>query len=169
MHIPRRPYVALYGSHAGDWRSPLVARFERENIGWFDPTQDGWSLVDSSNGDGLQGLIDGLVAHEHEGLRRAACVVFYVAKRKRVGGCDTGETTMSLASRCEFGWLIARATPTFFYVEPDVDGRNYLKAAALSSPAMHRCDSLDEALDRAVGFMRALTDGRSASERDSVA
>lgn len=157
MEIPDGPFVALYGSHSGDWRLPLIARFEREGVAWFDPTNEGWDGIDATNGDARQTDIDALVAREHAALQRAGCVVFYLARRRREQGRETGATTIALASRCEFGFLIGRGIPTCFHIEPDVEGRNYLWAAALNHPHMVRCDSLDEAVARAISRVRKIT------------
>lgn len=155
MDIPRPPYVALYGSMSGDWRASASAALTAEGLAWYDPTDAGWTGIDDTNGDARQAEIDALVAKEHRALDGASSVVFHVARRKVVGGRPTGETTLALTSRVELGYLTGRRIPTFVHVEPDVAGRHYLWAQAALYPGwMTRCATLDEAVARAIAFMR---------------
>lgn len=159
MSLPSEPFIALYGSHLGDWRAPLVARLAREGIAHHDPTDAGWRQVDAHNGDAKQRDIDALVAREHRGMAAATCVVFYLARRARLRGDDGEEveaTTLSLASRCELGFLTGRGVLTFVFIEPDFEGRNYLWAQMKPYPNAVRCASLDDALGRAIAAFRTL-------------
>ncbi len=135
--------VGLYGSVSTPWRAPLIEALKREGVAFFDPTTRGWEGVNEENGDEQQSRIDALVARELEGLRASACVVFYLD-----GASD------SLASRLEFGWLLAAGVPTFFAIDGRVRGRNHLWAAAKVCPSARRCESADEALRSALAWMR---------------
>ncbi|HEU4404955.1 MAG TPA: nucleoside 2-deoxyribosyltransferase domain-containing protein [Polyangiaceae bacterium] len=157
MNTPTGPYIALYGSHSGDWREPLKARLEREGVAYYDPTDEGWRRITPENGDERQAEIDALVANEHAALRGATCVVFHLARRLRVGGVvHDDQTTLALASRAELGFVTGRGVVTFVHIEPDVEGRNYLWAQMKPYPHMVRCASLDEALERALAAFRAM-------------
>lgn len=159
MSLPSKPFIALYGSHLGDWRAPLVARLAREGIAYHDPTDAGWQPINEHHGDAEQATIDALVAREHQGMVDATCVVFYLARRARRRGPDGEDvelTTLSFASRCELGFLTGRGVLTFVYIEPDFEGRNYLWAQIKPYPNVVRCASLDDALDRAIAAFRAL-------------
>jgi hypothetical protein len=156
MEIPPAPYVAVYGSNSGDWRDGVIAALAAAGIPWFDPSNAGWATIDAANGDARQAEIDALVALEHRGMLGASCVIFHLGFRKIIGGVPTGGTTLALASRCELGFLTGRGIRTFAHVEPDVEGRNYLRAQmALYPDWMSRCASLDEATTRAIAFMRS--------------
>jgi hypothetical protein len=158
MDVPREPYIALYGSHSGDWREALKARLGREGVACYDPTDERWQAINPSNGDERQAEVDAIVAKEHVALRGATCVIFHLARRRRVGGVvHDDQTTLALASRVELGFVTGRGVVTFVHIEPDVEGRNYLWAQMKPYPHLVRCASLDEALDRALATFRALT------------
>jgi len=51
--------------------------------------------------------------------------------------------------------MAGRGVETFVHVEPDAQGRNYLWAAVKCYPAhLVRCDSLEEAVRRAIARMK---------------
>lgn len=155
MDLPERPYVGLYGSHGGDWREGVKASLTAEGIAFHDPIDGGWAGIDGTNGDARQADIDALVAREHLGMRGAACVIVHLEQRTVIHGRPTGGTTLSLASRCEIGFLAGRGIRTFVHIEPDVEGRNYLWAVVAFYPtSMARCASLDEATALAIAFMK---------------
>jgi hypothetical protein len=155
MDHPGARYVALYGSQSGDWRDRVTSTLDAAGIASLDPTDAGWHGIDASNSDLRQAEIDALVAQEHLGMIRAACVVFHLARRRVVGGRETGDTTLALASRCELGFLTGRGIRTFVHLEQDVEGRNYLWAQIALYPGwMTRCATLDEATARAIAFVR---------------
>ena len=154
MDIPDGPYIGLYGSHTSAWRTPIMERLDAIGLKYYDPTDAGWRRIDSENGDAQQAEIDALVAKQHRGLIGASCVIFHLAWRKTWEDSQPGETSYALASRCEFGYLTGRGIPTFFHIEPDVEGRNYLWAEARSYPHMVQCLALDEAVERGMEHMR---------------
>lgn len=149
MVLPSHPpgtYVALYGSHGDGWRRRCAERLERAGVPWHDPSDPRWDGIDHDNGDALQDLIDELVEEEQRGLLEAGAVVFHLA-----GGPDP---PASLASRVELGLLAGHGVPAFVHVDPSALGRNYAWATLRRYPHLVRCDSLDEAVDRAVGWLR---------------
>ncbi len=172
MAIPRAPYVALYGSHTGDWRKVVVARLSAAGFGHYDPTDENWKGVDEENGDAKQNLIDKLVARQYEALRGAACVVFHLAAAMRWREAPpapgvakpNGTPVAAPAARFELGLLAGLgAPPVFVHIEPDVVGRNFLWAYVQQRPNLVRCQTLDEAGERAIAFMRALAAGTDLS------
>jgi hypothetical protein len=153
MQIPPTPYVALYGSNSGDWRVPVVSALDDARVHWFDPTTPEWDAINWENGDALQPTIDRLVQREQDALEGAACVLWYIARRVRRDGQETGETTIALASRLELGVVLGRGSPTFVVIEDDVVGRNYLRAVVRRFGAKAiMCESLDEATSRVIAF-----------------
>lgn len=149
MTLPSHPagtYVALYGSTGEAWRRQAQALLDAAKVPWHDPTDARWQGITHENGDLHQGLIDQLVREEHEGLLHAGCVVFHFT-----GGTDA---PVSLAARFELGLLAGRGIPTYVHVEPEVQGRNYLWAALALHPHLVRCDSLEEAVRRAIAKLR---------------
>lgn len=145
MSLPPHPpgtYVALYGSTGEAWRQRAKAMLNVATVPWHDPTDGRWQGITHENGDLHQGLIDQLVREEHEGLLGAACVVCHFT-----GGQNA---PASLAARFELGLLAGRGIPSFVHVEPEVQGRNYLWAALKLYPHLVRCDSLEEAVRRAI-------------------
>ena len=139
----RAPLVGLYGSVSTPWRAPLIEALERAGVACFDPVTREWQGINDGNGDEMQPRIDALVAREFNALREVTCVVFHLD-----GASD------SLASRMEFGWLLAAKVPTFFAIDARVKGRNHIFAAAKLYEHMHRSESADEALQRALAWMR---------------
>lgn len=139
--------MALYGSRGQGWRDEVEARLDAAHVPWHDPTDARWEGVTHDNGDAHQALIDALVAEEHEALLAAGCVVFHLA-----GGTPP---PAALAARFELGLLAGRGVPTFAHVAPDALGRNYLWAAMKQHACLVRCDSLEEAVRRAVAQLRA--------------
>lgn len=154
MEIPSGPYVALYGSNSGDWRSAITPRLDAANIAWFDPTNDEWNDVHGSNGDALQEKIDRLVKREQDALLRARCAIWHIGKRVTVNGADTGKTTEAYACRLELGVLLGRGLKTWVVIEDDVTGRNYLRAAVATYASATLCKSDEEAAERAVAWWR---------------
>lgn len=144
-------YVALYGSHGGGWREECKRRLDAAGVAWHDPTDSRWRDITHDNGDRHQPLIDQLVAEEQEALLGAGCVIFHVAGAEEGGG----EPPASLAARFELGLLAGRdpKVPTFVHVAPDALGRNYLWAAIRRAPHLVRCNSLEEAVRRAIQRM----------------
>lgn len=162
MEIPTHPYVGLYGSHSGDWRSSAIERLSKAGITFYDPTDAAWSRIDETNGDRLQPEIDTLVAKQHLGLLSAACVVFHLARRKtRNGVTSDTDVTAALAARCELGFLTGRGIPTFVHIENDVEGRNYLWAQIALYGHMKRCDTLGEAVLASIGYVNAMSENGS--------
>lgn len=143
---PPRTYVALYGSHAGDWRQRCIERLEAAGVPWHDPSDPSWQGITHDNGDRLQDLVDRLVEEEQRGLLEAGAVVFHLA-----GGPDP---PASLASRVELGLLAGREIPTFVHVDPEALGRNYVWATLRLHSHLARCESLEEAVDGAVESLR---------------
>jgi hypothetical protein len=142
---PRHPagtYVALYGSHGGDWRERAKALLDAAGVPWHDPTDPRWDGITHADGDRHQELIDRLVAEEHEGLFGAACAVFHLA-----GGA---EPPASLAARFELGLLAGRGLPTFVHVDARALGRNYVWAAVKLHQGLTACRTLEEAVERAI-------------------
>lgn len=144
-HHPSGTYVGLYGSHGGWWRKRCKARLDAVGVPWHDPTDPRWVQISPENGDRLQGLVDELVAEEHQALLGCTCVIFHFT-----GGDDP---PVSLAARYELGLLAGRGIPTFLHVEPEVEGRNYLWAAVKQAPATTICSGLEEALDQAIALV----------------
>ncbi len=145
MEIPKPPFVALYGSHGTPWRATLAQQLSAVGIRWYDPTDSGWATIGEGNGDVRQGDIDDLVDKQHLALERAAAVVIYL-----------GAATPSHAARAEVAYLAGRNdTPTFVFIEPATTGRNYLWAVIERYASMHRCQSLQAALDAAIGSIRS--------------
>lgn len=145
MTLPSHPtgtYVALYGSHGEDWRRRARLRLDAANVRWHDPTDSRWEGITHENGDQHQQLIDQLVDEEHRGLLGAGCVIYQLT-----GGQP------SLAARFELGLLSGKGIETFVYVEPEALGRNYIWAALRLYPHLVRCDSLEEAVQRAIARM----------------
>lgn len=138
----RAPCVGLYGSVSTPWRAPLIARLELAGVPFFDPTTRGWDGITEDNGDEMQPRIDALVAREFDALRAVSCVVFHLD-----GASD------SLASRVEFGWLLAAGVPTYFAIDGRVRGRNHLRAAAKIHASAHACESPGDALERALSWL----------------
>lgn len=139
---PKRQ-VGLFGSVSTPWRAPLIETLAREGVDCFDPTTRGWDGISEDNGDENQSRIDALVAREINGIRESACVVFHLD-----GASD------SLASRLEFGWILAAGVPMFFALDARAKGRNHLWAAAKLHASAHRCDSPDEALRSALLWLK---------------
>jgi len=138
---PRGTYVALYGSLGAEWRHRAKVLLDAARVPWHDPTDARWEGITRENGDAHQGLINQLVAEEHEALLGASCVVFHLAGN-----------TPSLAARFELGMLAGRGLETFVHVEPDAEGRNYVWAVTTLYPHLVRCDSLEEAVRRAIAW-----------------
>ncbi|HEY8188378.1 MAG TPA: hypothetical protein VIF64_20075 [Pyrinomonadaceae bacterium] len=161
MKIPDKPYVALYGSHSGNWREACIKLLSHNNLLWYDPSDQRWSDITNENGDQMQPLINRLVAKEQRGLMQARCVVFHLShpvassatRRKRARETRNDDENF-LAARCELGFLIGRGIPTFVHIDSDVEGRNYLWAAIKISPSLIRCRSLLEATKRAIQYMK---------------
>jgi len=148
-------YVALYGSHGGSWRETCKRRLDAAGVAWHDPTDPRWQGITHENGDRHQTLIDEMVAEEQEALLGAACVIFHLAGAEESGG----EPPASLAARFELGLLAGRETrriPTFVHVAPDAMGRNYLWAAVRRTPHLVRCDTLKDAVRRAIECVGAV-------------
>ena len=139
-------YVALYGSHGGDWRRYCRALLDRASVHWHDPGDPRWEGITFENGDRHQLLIDELVAEEHKSLLAAGCVVFHLA-----GGPDP---PTSLAARYELGLLAGCGIQTFVHIETTALGRNYLWAALKLSPHLFRCQTLQEAVDASIELMQ---------------
>lgn len=153
MAIPRRPFVGLFGSHIGAWRSGVAADLTAAGVASFDPTDPRWKRIRESTGDALQPLVDRLVAKQLRAIEASACIVFFIGGDD--GGRDGRKTCLhSPAARCELGLLAALAKPTFAYVEPTAIGRNYLWALMRRHPTLVRCDGLAQARDRAIAWMR---------------
>lgn len=161
MQPGKRRYIGLFGSHSGDWRALCSQRLDAAGVAWFDPTDPRWQGINADNGDEQQELIDELVAEQHRGMRDAACVIYHLASRRTYRlaydelPADAGAPVAALAARCELGFLTGRGIPTFAHIEPDVTGRNYLWAQMRPYEHMVRCATLDDALTRALDFMRA--------------
>ncbi len=150
MTLPLHPpgsFVGLYGSTGAEWRQSCKDLLEAASIPWHDPTDARWNSVTHDNGDAHQELIDILVAEEHKALRDARCVIFHLK-----GGA---EPSLSLAARCELGWLAAAGKPAFVYIERDALGRNYLWSVVRLSPFLTSCPSLEKAVDSAIYFMNS--------------
>lgn len=148
MTTPSHPpgtYVALYGSNGEAWRRRAKALLDAAGVPWHDPTDPRWQGITHENGDQHQALIDQLAAEEHQGLLQAGCVVFQLT-----GGPDA---PLSLAARFELGLLAGRGIPTFVFIEPEVQGRNYLWAALKLHPHLERRDSLEDAVRGAIERM----------------
>ena len=163
MRIPKKPYVGLYGSHSGDWRSICVRAFNDHQIPYYDPTDLQWKLVSDENGDSYQTLINRLVAKQHRGILNASCVVFHLAREKayyfeenKPIPDDTGKILTAFAARCELGFLIGRGIQTFVHIEPNVEGRNYLWAAMKNYPQLTRCHTLEDAIGEAIRYILRL-------------
>jgi len=155
MEIPDRPYVALYGTHDSDsagrggWRDAVVGRLHEYGINAFDPTdRKGWDPITEKNGDEQQEEINRLVARQHRALLGAACVIHHLL------GSVRGDPTTSHAARAELAFLMGTQIPTFFVIEPKIDGRNYLWAVAKLHPHLHRCSDVEQATTRAIEYMR---------------
>lgn len=163
MEIPLEPYVALYGSHSGDWRDICIKKFKNHNISWYDPTDKEWRGITEENGDSHQTTINRLVAKQHEGILNASCVLFHLAARKsyhykknKPNPDDTNKKLTAFAARCELGFLIGKGIPTFAYIEPNVEGRNYLWAAMKDYEHMVRAQCLEDAIEHAVRYVSSL-------------
>jgi hypothetical protein len=172
MDIPSSPYVALYGSNSGDWRAAIAARLDAANIPWFDPTNDEWNGIDWHNGDALQAKIDRLVKREQDAMLGARCALWHIGRTIREGVVDTGKTTEAFACRLELGVLLGRGLRTWVVIEPDVTGRNYLRAAAGAHPSASVCESDEEATEKLIAWWQGYTapatsveDARSGSAR----
>lgn len=138
---PHGTYVALYGSHGTAWRRRAAAILDRNGVPWHDPSDERWSAISHENGDAHQALIDELVEEEHTALLGAGCALFHLD-----GGDDP---PASLAARVELGLLAGRRLPTYVHVDPRALGRNYVWATLRLYPHLHRCDTLEEAAERA--------------------
>ncbi|MEM6455604.1 MAG: hypothetical protein AAF772_10950 [Acidobacteriota bacterium] len=155
------PYVGLFGVYGGDWRTFAARRLDAAGVAYAIPDDDRWQEINHQNGDEKQPLINELVAAQQRMLTEARCVVFYLAQHPRRfladdRPVDPSYTFEALAARCELGVVAGGGVPAFAFIEPDLRGRNYLWALIAQHPHVHRCASLDEALDRAVAHM---TDG----------
>ena len=140
---PRGTYVALYGSHGAEWRSRAKVLLDAAKVPWHDPSDARWEGITHENGDAHQALIDQLATEEQDALLRAGCAVVHFAGNRP-----------SLAARFELGVLAGRGVRAFVHVEPDVQGRNYIWAAVrYHHPHLERCDSLEEAVRRAIEHM----------------
>lgn len=152
---PEAPYVGLYGSHGGDWRQRCRRLLDEAGVPWHDPSDPRWEDITHETGDRHQHLIDDLVAEELTALHDAACVIFHLGGRgEGEDGAEEREPPAALASRFELGVLAGlRTLPTFVHVDRTARGRNYLWAALHLYPNLHRCDSLEQAVERAVRRM----------------
>ena len=148
---PAGTYVGLYGSLGEDWRCRAKALLDVARVPWHDPSDSRWQGITLENGDQHQALINELVAEEHEGLLKAGCVVYQLT-----GG---SEPPSSLAARFELGLLTGRGIDTFVHVEPEALGRNYIWAAVKQYPHLVRCDSVEEAVQRAIEKMGRVGSG----------
>lgn len=147
-------YVAVFGSHTGDWRVRAHAELRAAGLQVGDPRDPRWRGLTRRNGDRHQGLIDRLVANQHALLLGAACVLFHL------GSTWTDEAghrrrSPAYAARTEIGFLTGRGIPTFVHIEPDLTGRNYLWAQLRLYPHMRSCATLEDACAAVVTFMRA--------------
>jgi hypothetical protein len=163
MDIPSKPYVGLYGSHSGDWRSVCARALSNYQISWYDPTDKQWDDITDENGDSYQTLIDELVAKQHQGMLNASCVVFHLAQTKSYSyeenkpkPEDKGQVLTAFAARCELGFLIGSGIQTFVHIEKDVRGRNYLWAAMKNYKHMVRSQTLEEATGQASDYILSL-------------
>ncbi|MCY1083647.1 nucleoside 2-deoxyribosyltransferase domain-containing protein [Archangium lansingense] len=145
---PAGSYVGLFGSAGEDWRRRAKVLLDAANVPWHDPSDPRWQGITHENGDQHQVLINKLVAEEHQGLLRAGCVVYQLT-----GG---SEPPASLAARFELGLLAGRGLITFVHVEPEALGRNYIWAVLKQYPHLVRCDSLEDAVQRAIEKMGQL-------------
>lgn len=146
--VAHNPYVGLFGI-ATPWRLRCIEILEREGIAYFDPTDAAWDHINHDNGDEKQALIDDLVRRQHEGILGATCILYCLAARDEA----TQQPIHAYAARCELGFLTGRNVPTYAYIAPDVEGRNYLWAQMKLYPHMHRCDTMEQALMDAVAYM----------------
>ncbi|MEM8960428.1 MAG: nucleoside 2-deoxyribosyltransferase domain-containing protein [Acidobacteriota bacterium] len=137
--------MGLYGTAGTAWRQACKNRLETASIPWHDPTDTRWDSITHDNGDTHQELIDILVAEEHRALEDARCIIFHLR-----GGA---EPSLSLAARCELGWLAAADKPAFVHIEYDALGRNYLWSVVKLYPHLTTYSSLEKAVDSAIGFM----------------
>lgn len=164
MDIPNKPYIALYGSHSGNWRERCAELLERHEIAYYDPTDPGWNGIDEHNGDRLQDRIDRLVKKQHEGLLRSVCVIYHLANQKQEYLNDEsfssrdpdGEHKPAPAARCELGFLTGRGLRTFGHIEGDVVGRNYLWAQMKLYPHMTACSTLRQASEQAIAYFQTV-------------
>lgn len=155
MEIPYgKQFVALYGNNADSWRTDIVIPIlKKYNIPYFDPKNKGWENICEENGDEKQDLIDSLVEREHEALLNCKCVIFYLCKQVKQNKIPVdGWKTYSLASRVEIGFLTGAGIKTFVFVEPDVEGRNYIWAQMKPYSNMVRCNSLEDATIKAINY-----------------
>lgn len=153
MKIPSRPYIALYGSHSGDWRAECRSMLDERGIPWYDPTDLRWRAITEETGDAQQRAVNRLVAKQHRALLGATCVVFHLAARHR----DDGHALTSFAARSELGFLIGRGIQTFACIESDIEGRNYIWGAMRLYPHMVRCRTLADATRRAGDYFFGAT------------
>ena len=142
MEIPTRPYVALYGSHAGDWRRRVAGLLRQHGVPFFDPTdRKAWARITPETGDARQGEVDTLVEKQRRALLGASAVIFHLARAEG----------NSPAARVELGYLMGLGTiPVYLYVAPDCAGRNYVWAQARLSPTTWVGYSLKETAETAL-------------------
>lgn len=145
MEIPGLPYVALYGSHVGEWRQEVAGILEAGGVPFYDPRDPRWRNVTEETGDELQDVVDELVEVQRRALLGAAAVLFYVA---RADG-------NSPAARFELGMLSRMPeTPVFVHITEDTVGRNYLFAQVKLSPHFRWCPSLLAAAEAVTAWYR---------------
>lgn len=168
MAIPTSPFIALYGSHSGDWREPIVASLKNQQIAYYDPTDPAWQSINEQNGDDKQADINALVAKQHSALRAATCVIFHLAYYRTEQGIkiktnEQGQAASltSFAARCELGFLTGLSAtlasqqppiPVFVHIEDDTEGRHYLWAQMAMYPHMVRCTTLQAATEQALNY-----------------
>ena len=145
MPKPTQPYIALYGSHGSRWRDKLAAVLESKQIPFCDPTDIRWQQISEQNGDEKQDLIDELVDTQHQTLTDAKVAIVYLHA-----------DSPSYAARAELAFLMGwrPQIPTFFVVDGQCTGRNYIWAAARRYDHMVKCNSLEHALDKAIKSFR---------------
>jgi hypothetical protein len=148
LEIPDGNFVAIYGCHGSPWREGVMRALEREGILSYDPTDSAWADINEQNGDAEQAKIDKLVAKQHEALGRASCVIHNLFAHV------DGKPKECHAARAELAYLAGAEIKTFFYIAPDVVGRNYLWGVMRLYDHMQRCNSIYKATEAAIAWMQ---------------
>ncbi len=143
-------YLCLLGSVGSAWRTTAHAFCEQRRIPCHDTLDPAWESISHENGDARQGEIDALVAKQQQLIAGAAAVYYQLDAQD-----EKGIPLAAHAARCELGYLTGIQKPTFVYIDPNVIGRNYLKAQARHHDHIHIFESGPAALEAACAFVHA--------------
>lgn len=145
-----KPYLCLLGTVGSNWRAEAHVLCENQGVPSKDTLDPAWDEINHENGDQRQAEIDRLVAQQQRRIEDAAAIYFQLEAKD-----SAGNPLAAYAARCELGYLTGVKKPTFAFIDPNVIGRNYLKAQCKPHLHIQVFDSGQAALEAACAYVRA--------------